>query len=256
MAKSRFLATMSHELRTPLNAILGFSEIMRDEAFGKMGNTLYRGYSKDIHDSGTHLLKLINEILDISRIEAGKHALNEKALYLSEIARDAINMMEVKARQKNITLRADYDRTLDLIWVEEQALKQIILNLLSNALKFTSSEGEIQVKVGWTSFGGQYISVADTGTGIPEDEIPIVLSSFGQGSIVTKDAEQGTGLGLSIVQALLNIHQGRLELKSRLQKGTEAIAFLPAKRIIPKQMLDENITPSSETPLPNVKIAG
>ncbi len=230
-AKSRFLATMSHELRTPLNAILGFSEIMRDEVLGPLNNENYREYSKDIHNSGAHLLKLINEILDISRIEAGKHELKEQKLSLVAIAEDARHMMDVKAKQKNVKLLTAYDDKLATVWVDEQAIRQIILNLLSNALKFTPTGGTVTLKVGWTAKGGQYISVKDTGPGIPEEEIPVVLSSFGQGSIAIKHAEPGTGLGLSIVQALLQVHQGRFDLKSELRKGTEAIAYLPHERV-------------------------
>ncbi len=232
LAKSRFLATMSHELRTPLNAILGFSEIMRDEIMGPVGNDTYKDYVKDIHDSGAHLLNLINEILDISRIEAGKHELNEEKFRLVNIADEALHMIKIKAKQKGVSLMRGFEKDLPPILGDERAMRQIILNLLSNALKFTPSGGTITVKVGWTRMGGQYLSVKDTGPGIPEAEIPIVLSSFGQGSIAIKHAEQGTGLGLSIVQALLFMHQGKFELKSKLRKGTEAIAFLPEARVM------------------------
>lgn len=245
LAKSRFLATMSHELRTPLNAILGFSEIMRDEVFGQLGNDQYREYVNDIHNSGSHLLKLINEILDISRIEAGKHEINEEYLNLATVVDDARHMMEIKAKQKDIKIVTAYEYGLPDVWVDERAIRQVTLNLLSNAMKFTPTGGEICIKVGWTSKGGQYFSVKDSGPGIPEEEIPIVLSSFGQGTIAIKHAEPGTGLGLSIVQALLQIHQGRFDLKSKLREGTEAIAYLPASRVSKKRSsppaLDDDI---------------
>ena len=231
MAKSRFLATMSHELRTPLNAILGFSEIMRDEVMGPMENTTYKDYVGDIHNSGAHLLKLINEILDISRIEAGKHELKEEKVKLISVVDEACHMINIKAKQKKVGLTTKYEKEMPTIWVDERAIRQITLNLVSNALKFTPSGGEITVKVGWTAKGGQYISIKDTGPGIPEDEIPIVLSSFGQGTIAINNAEQGTGLGLTIVQALLQMHQGSFELKSKLREGTEAIAYLPKDRV-------------------------
>ncbi|MEM7291194.1 MAG: HAMP domain-containing sensor histidine kinase, partial [Pseudomonadota bacterium] len=234
MAKSRFLATMSHELRTPLNAVIGFSEMMKDEVLGPLENESYREYSSDIHSSGTHLLKLINEILDISRIEAGKHHLEEQTLSLVSVVDQARHIMEVKARQKNVKLLTHYDEALATVWIDERAIYQVTLNLLSNALKFTPSGGTITLKVGWTAKGGQYISVKDTGPGIPENEIPVVLSSFGQGSIAIKDAEQGTGLGLTIVQSLLHMHQGRFDLKSKLREGTEAIAYLPKDRVTAK----------------------
>lgn len=231
MAKSRFLATMSHELRTPLNAILGFSEIMRDEVMGPMENETYKDYIGDIHNSGAHLLKLINEILDISRIEAGKHELKEEKVKLISVVDEACHMISIKAKQKNVTLTTKYEEDMPTIWVDERAIRQITLNLVSNALKFTPTGGEITVKVGWTAKGGQYISIKDTGPGIPEEEIPIVLSSFGQGTIAINNAEQGTGLGLTIVQALLQMHQGHFDLKSKLREGTEAIAYLPKDRV-------------------------
>ncbi|MEM9330705.1 MAG: HAMP domain-containing sensor histidine kinase [Pseudomonadota bacterium] len=245
LAKSRFLATMSHELRTPLNAILGFSEIMRDEVFGPLGSDTYKDYVKDIHNSGSHLLKLINEILDISRIEAGKHELNEENLKLVSVVEEARHMMEIKAKQKDITIKTSYHENLPHIWVDERAIRQISLNLLSNALKFTPVGGEITIKVGWTAKGGQYFSIKDSGPGIPEEEIPLVLSSFGQGTIAIKHAEPGTGLGLTIVQALLHMHQGRFSLNSKLREGTEAIAYLPKDRVSKKV----NDTPPLETNL-------
>lgn len=246
MAKSRFLATMSHELRTPLNAIIGFSEMMKDEILGPLENENYKEYSHDIHSSGSHLLKLINEILDISRIEAGKHELKEKKLSLVQVADEARHIMQVKAKQKNVKLITNYDGKLATIWIDERAIYQVTLNLLSNALKFTPSGGTITLKIGWTAKGGQYISVKDSGPGIPENEIPVVLSSFGQGSIAIKDAEQGTGLGLTIVQSLLHMHQGRFALKSKLREGTEAIAYLPKERVTVRSSAPEPQTTQPE----------
>ena len=240
MAKSRFLATMSHELRTPLNAILGFSEIMRDEIMGPVGNDSYKEYVADIHNSGSHLLKLINEILDISRIEAGKQELSESNVQLKSVVDEARHMMNIKAKQKGVALTTLYEENLPPIWVDERSIQQVTLNLISNALKFTPAGGHVVVKVGWTEKGGQYISVKDSGPGIPEDEIPIVLSSFGQGTIAINNAEQGTGLGLTIVQALLQMHQGTFELKSKLREGTEAIAYLPRERVTRSKNKDKD----------------
>jgi len=232
MAKSQFLATMSHELRTPLNAILGFSEVMRNEMLGPIGNESYKDYLSDIHSSGQHLLKLINEVLDLSRIEAGKRELKEELTSLVAIAEEARGLMEFKSRQKNIRIIEVYDEGLPKIVVDEQAMRQVLLNILSNALKFTLAGGEIVVKVGRTQAGGQYMSVRDNGPGIPEHEIPIVLSAFGQGSISLKTAEQGTGLGIAIVQALVHLHDGNFILRSEVGVGTEAIVTLPAKRVV------------------------
>ncbi|MBN9670268.1 sensor histidine kinase [Roseibium aggregatum] len=230
IAKSRFLATMSHELRTPLNAILGFSEIMKDEVLGPMQNNNYQSYAADIHGSGQHLLNLINEILDLSRIEAGRHELHEEALLLDDVVEECGTMMKVRAKAKSISLHHAHEPGLPRVWADERALRQVVLNLLSNAVKFTPAGGDVRVKVGWTTEGGQYVSIKDTGPGIPEEEIPIVLEAFGQGSHAIKSAEPGTGLGLSIVQALIGMHDGRFSLKSTLGEGTEVTVSLPASR--------------------------
>jgi two-component system cell cycle sensor histidine kinase PleC len=232
LAKSRFLASMSHELRTPLNAILGFSEVMANEVLGPMGNQTYREYASDVHDSGQHLLDLINEILDLSRIEAGRYQLNEEPLMLLHVVEDCCHLMELKARNKDIRIVQDFESAMPRLYADERAVRQIALNLLSNAVKFTSSGGEIRVRAGWTAGGGQYLSVRDNGPGIPADEIPIVLSAFGQGSIAIKSAEQGTGLGLPIVQGLLAMHGGEFQLHSKLREGTEAIAIFPPARVM------------------------
>ncbi len=232
LAKSRFLASMSHELRTPLNAILGFSEVMDSEVLGPLENKTYKEYVGDIHRSGQHLLNLINEILDLSRIEAGRYELQEEAVALTDIAEDCIGMVQLKARSKNISITSRFEKDLPAVWGDERALRQVALNLLSNAVKFTPQGGKVEVKVGWTAGGGQYISIKDNGPGIPEEEIPVVLSAFGQGAIAIKSAEQGTGLGLPIVQAVLDQHDGELILKSKLREGTETIAILPARRVL------------------------
>jgi two-component system cell cycle sensor histidine kinase PleC len=232
LAKSRFLASMSHELRTPLNAILGFSEMMSNEVLGPMGNEQYKSYANDINQSGQHLLKLINEILDLSRIEAGKQELNEEPLELAAIIEDCIGLVRLKANQKNIRIEHAFERNMPPLLADERSVRQVALNLLSNAVKFTPQGGAIKVKVGWTASGGQYLSVRDNGPGIPEDEIPIVLSAFGQGSIAIKSAEQGTGLGLPIVQALMSMHDGVFKLKSKLREGTEGLAIFPASRVM------------------------
>jgi len=232
LAKSRFLASMSHELRTPLNAILGFSEIMANEVLGPMQNENYKSYAGDINQSGQHLLKLINEILDLSRIEAGKQELNEEPLDLAAIVEDCIGLVRMKANQKNIRIEHAFEKNMPRLLADERSVRQVALNLLSNAVKFTPQGGAIKVKTGWTSSGGQYLSVRDNGPGIPEDEIPIVLSAFGQGSIAIKSAEQGTGLGLPIVQALMNMHGGVFKLKSKLRDGTEGLALFPASRVM------------------------
>lgn len=232
LAKSRFLASMSHELRTPLNAILGFSEVMAKEVLGRIDNPSYREYARDINDSGQHLLDLINEILDLSRIEAGRYQLNEEPLALAVVAEDCCHLMELKARTKNVRILSQFEQSLPRLFADERAARQIVLNLLSNAVKFTPGGGEIIVCAGWTAGGGQYVSIRDNGPGIPPDEIPVVLSAFGQGAIAIKSAEQGTGLGLPIVQGLMALHGGTFELHSKLREGTEAIVIFPASRVM------------------------
>ncbi|MCW5680580.1 MAG: HAMP domain-containing histidine kinase [Xanthobacteraceae bacterium] len=232
LAKSRFLAQMSHELRTPLNAILGFSEVMKDEVLGAHSVPAYKEYAADIHDSGGHLLNLINEILDLSRIEAGRYELNEEPVNVVFIAEDCHHMTKMRAGVRGITIHALYEPDLPKLWADERALRQICLNLLSNAIKFTPQGGEVFVKVGWTASGGQYISVRDTGPGIPEEEIPVVLASFGQGSNAIKSAEQGAGLGLPIVKGLVDLHGGTFTLRSKLREGTEVLVTFPAERVM------------------------
>ncbi len=172
LAKSRFLATMSHELRTPLNAILGFSEVMKSELFGPHASPSYKEYSNDIHSSGQHLLMLINEILDLSRVEAGRYELKEEAVSLPGVVEECRHLLALRAKTKNIEVIEEIDEDLPRIWADERALRQITLNILSNAIKFTPQGGKIVMKVDWTALRGQYVSIRDTGPGIPESEIP------------------------------------------------------------------------------------
>ncbi len=232
LAKSRFLATMSHELRTPLNAILGFSEVMKEELFGPHGVPAYREYSNDIHTSGQHLLMLINEILDLSRVEAGGYDLKEEPVSLPDVVQDCCRLLSMRAKGRNLTVTQAIEEGLPRLWADERAVRQVTLNLLSNAIKFTPQGGSIAVKVGWTRNGGQYASIQDTGPGIPPEEIPIVLSSFGRGSLAHKNAEEGTGLGLPIVKGLIELHGGQFRLTSRVRQGTEAVAIFPPERVM------------------------
>ena len=232
MAKSRFLATMSHELRTPLNAILGFSEVMKNEVFGPHAVPSYKEYAGDIHASGQHLLNVINEILDLSRVEAGRYELQEEVVDLTAIVEDCLHMLEMRAHGRNLTVKALFEKGLPRIWADERALRQVALNVLSNAIKFTPPGGEITVKVGWTVSGGQFLSIRDTGSGIPEEEIPVVLTSFGRGADAIKRAQEGTGLGLPIVKSLIDLHGGSFTLKSKVREGTEVIITIPPERVM------------------------
>jgi two-component system, cell cycle sensor histidine kinase PleC len=232
VAKSRFLATMSHELRTPLNAILGFSEVMKSQLLGPINNPSYLDYSTNIHDSGRHLLHVINEILDLSRIEAGRYELNEEPILLADVAEDCQRLLKLRAESKGLTLELAFAPGLAHVQADERATRQICLNLISNALKFTPRGGRIILSVTPAPDGGQVLMVKDNGPGIPKDEIPKVLQAFGQGSLAHKTAEGGTGLGLPIVQNLIALHGGTFELQSELRKGTSAIVVYPASRVL------------------------
>jgi two-component system, cell cycle sensor histidine kinase PleC len=193
---------------------------------------MYKDYAGDIHNSGVHLLNLINEILDLSRIEAGRYELNEEAVSLNRIVEDCHHLLKLRAGNRGITLHELFEPDMPRLWADERAVRQICLNLLSNAIKFTPQGGEIWLKVGWTASGGQYMSVKDTGPGIPEEEIPVVLASFGQGSNSIKSAEQGAGLGLPIAKNLIDLHGGTFTLKSKLRIGTEVVVTFPPERVM------------------------
>ncbi|WP_330083233.1 HAMP domain-containing sensor histidine kinase [Methylocystis iwaonis] len=241
LAKSRFLATMSHELRTPLNAILGFSEVLKNELFGPHSNPAYKEYSSDIHSSGQHLLMLINEILDLSRVEAGRYELKEESVSLVNVAQECRHLLTIRAQKRDINLVEALEPSMPRIWVDERAVRQVILNLLTNAIKFTPQGGQVTLKVGWTSAGGQYVAIKDTGPGIPEEEIAVVMASFGRGTLAQKNADEGTGLGLPIVKGLVELHGGQFMLKSKVREGTEAIVIFPPQRVM-------NALPKFETP--------
>lgn len=251
-AKSRFLATMSHELRTPLNAIMGFSEVMERELLGPIGNDTYRDYASNIHASGSHLLNIINEILDLSRIEAGRYDLNEETILLTDIAEDCQRLVKIRADAKGLQIIEDFAPDLPQVWADPRAMRQICLNLLSNALKFTPKGGRIVLSVGHGEDGGQFLSVKDTGPGIPKDEIPRVMQAFGQGSLAHVTAEGGTGLGLPIVKNLIQLHGGTFSIKSELRKGTEVTVNLPKQRVLhavaPLQPLGQERHRSAESP--------
>jgi two-component system cell cycle sensor histidine kinase PleC len=179
-----------------------------------------------------HLLGLINEILDLSRIEAGRYELNEEAVSLLQVAEECHHLLKMRAATRGIVIHELFETDMPRLWADERATRQICLNLLSNAIKFTPQGGEIWLKIGWTAAGGQYLSVKDTGPGIPESEIPIVLDTFGQGSNAIKSAEQGAGLGLPIVKSLIELHGGTFSLKSKLREGTEVVITFPPERVM------------------------
>jgi len=232
VAKSRFLATMSHELRTPLNAILGFSEIMKEEILGPHTVPVYKEYAADIHKSGEHLLNLIGEILDLSRVEAGRYEMNEDAVTVQHIGEECKDMLDLRAQERGVHVVEDFEQDLPILYGDERAVRQIWLNLLSNAIKFTPRGGTITLSVARGRNGGLMMSVTDNGPGIPQEEIPVVLSAFGQGSLKRQKAEEGAGLGLPIVQGLAKLHGGTLTLTSEVGVGTRATVEFPPERIL------------------------
>lgn len=247
LARSRFLATMNHELRTPLNAILGFSEVMKNEVLGPMQNRTYRDYAGDIHASGGHLLSLINEILDLSRLETGRFELHEEPVALAAIVRACESMLAGEARGRELSLAVEIEPELPRLQADPAALRRAVLNLLSNAIKFTPVGGAITLQAGWTAGGGQYVSVQDTGPGIHAGELSHVLSSFGQGENAIRMAKPGAGMGLPMVGALIRLHGGTFELRSTTGDGTLAILCLPRSRVLDETSHDapeiENVIP-------------
>jgi two-component system cell cycle sensor histidine kinase PleC len=231
-AKSDFLARMSHELRTPLNAILGFSEVIRDRTFGNEALDRYADYAGSIHVSGRHLLGLVNDVLDLSKIEAGKVELSESVFDLVAVAADVIRLVEPLAARKSLDLTLEAPPAL-AIRADELAIRQILVNLLSNALKFTLREGRVALRITDTAHGPLTITVSDSGVGIPLADLDRVLESFGQGRHdVAAHDERGTGLGLPIVKGLVEAHGGVLRLVSDVGVGTTVTVDLPASRIV------------------------
>jgi two-component system cell cycle sensor histidine kinase PleC len=256
-AKSQFLANMSHELRTPLNAILGFSEVMKDEILGPLENDTYKTYSDDIHKSGQHLLNLINQILDLSRIEAGRYELQEEPVSLAKVMDDCQKLLKLRAESKGVRIVEQFNNEIAPLWAEQRAIRQICLNLLSNAVKFTPANGVITLSAGTTPDGEQFLAVKDDGPGIPEIEIPRVMSPFGQGTLSQETAEGGSGLGLPIVKGLVDLHGGRFELNTRVRQGTEVKVIFPAHRVMqPTLFLGKHSHASGLPEVATMQVAG
>ena len=232
-AKSQFLANISHELRTPLNAILGFSEIMKAEMFGPLGSPQYRGYAADIHHSGSHLLTVINDILDLSKIEAGKFELNEEDCDPVRLVRDAVRFVAERAASAGLGLQQRLAPGLPAVRADGRLIKQILLNLLSNAIKFTPDGGLVTVVAEMDREGGLSLSVADTGVGIAADQLERVLQPFTQVENTLTRTHAGTGLGLPLCKSLIELHGGRLVLESAVGRGTTVTIILPKERMLP-----------------------
>ena len=233
-AKSEFLAAISHELRTPLNAVIGFSEVMMTEAFGPLGKPVYAEYAGDIHHSAAHLLELINDILDVSKIEAGKLNLDEEETDLETLIRSTARLVDPRAGENGVLLELLIAEGMPEVVLDARAIKQVLLNLLSNAVKFTDRGGRVTLKAGVGPTGDFLLRVEDSGIGMSREEIEVALTPFGQVDSSLSRKFQGTGLGLPLSKGLVELHGGQLEIDSRKPGGTSVIVCLPAWRVVAK----------------------
>jgi PAS domain S-box-containing protein len=240
--KSEFLANMSHELRTPLNAIIGFSDMIRKQSFGPVGSPKYLEYINDINESGTHLLKIINDILDLSKIEAGKIELHEEQVNVPDTVEGCLLLVRTRARECGVTLTSETPDDLPALYADERMLKQILINLLSNAIKFTPTGGEVKVKSWCRADTGFVFQVMDTGIGIALDDIPNALAPFKQIDGELNRQFDGTGLGLPLTKSLTELHGGSLDLQSEIGVGTTVTIRFPAERII-RNSPSKNLSP-------------
>jgi PAS domain S-box-containing protein len=231
-SKSEFLANMSHELRTPLNAIIGFAEILKDQLFGPVGQPQYVEYAADIYDSGQLLLSLINDILDMSKIEAGKRELADSELDIEGIATSVMRLVAARAKAGKLKFHADIPRDLPNLRAEERAIKQILTNLLTNAIKFTPEGGTVTLSAKIDEKGGMAIGIADTGIGIAPEDIAIAMAPFGQIESALSRKNQGTGLGLPLTRSLVELHGGVFDLKSEIGNGTTVTVTFPKTRVV------------------------
>ncbi|HEX9768161.1 MAG TPA: ATP-binding protein [Kiloniellales bacterium] len=231
-AKSEFLATMSHELRTPLNAIIGFSEMIKDEVLGPEGVAKYREYAKDIHFSGHHLLSIINDILDLSKVESGAAELREEIIDVPILLRSVDRLVRHRAERGYIRLEQDFPADLPGVTADKRKLKQILVNLLSNAINFTEPGGTVTLKAWCRRDSGFVFQVTDTGIGIAAKDIPKALSQFGQVDSALNRKQMGTGLGLPLSKSLTELHGGALDLQSQIGAGTTVTVRLPAARMV------------------------
>ena len=230
-AKSEFLANMSHELRTPLNAIIGFSEML-ESGYGGTLSERQASYTKDIHDSGQHLLQIINNVLDMSKVEAGQYQLYETAVDLRDVARASIAILSGRAREQGLTLELAIDSTLPCVMADERTLRQVLLNLLSNAVKFTRGGGRVTVTGGVQQDGDLAIHVGDTGIGIAPEALDFVMEPFRQANGSFSREYEGTGLGLTISKNFIELHGGKRAIESEVGVGTTVSVILPAFRVL------------------------
>ncbi len=232
-AKSRFVWNMSHELRTPLNAIIGFSELMDREIFGPLGDPRYAGYARDIAMSGRHLLAIVNNILDIAKIESGRETLREEAVDLGEMMDGCLNAIKPLCVAAGVALESRRPETRVRLWIDGTRIRQVLINLLGNGVKFTPKGGRVELKAALRRDGALEFVVTDTGIGMRQEDIPTALSSFGQIDCPLTRRYQGTGLGLPLAHMMVRLHGGHLEIESVPGRGTEVTVRLPKDRVLP-----------------------
>ncbi|MPZ10935.1 MAG: PAS domain S-box protein [Kiloniellaceae bacterium] len=230
-AKTEFLANMSHELRTPLNAVIGFSEIMESELLGPLGSNQYKSYAADIHESAQHLLTLINDILDVAKIEAGAHELRDEEVDPYDVVGAVERLVTERAKRAELALTVSLPENLPRLRADERKLKQVLLNLMSNAIKFTPEGGRVALAAHRGADGTFVFEVSDTGIGIAAEDIPRAFAPFEQVDSRLSRQFEGTGLGLPLSDGFVRLHGGHLELKSQPGVGTRAIVTLPAERV-------------------------
>ena len=225
-AKTSFLANMSHELRTPLNAIIGMSEVMDKQMFGALGDERYESYAGDIFRSGTFLLNMINDILDLSAIDADELTIHKTKLDSSEVAKDCRAMVQATALKRDIEIEISVHKNAETIWADDRALRQITINLLSNAVKFSPRNSTVKLEIA-NDADNTLLLVKDQGRGIPAHKLETITNRFDRGNVAATDAVEGTGLGLSIVESLVKLHDGQLRINSAEGTGTTATVALP-----------------------------
>jgi PAS domain S-box-containing protein len=234
-AKSEFLAKISHEMRTPLNAIIGFSEVMMEERFGPVGNERYRDYLKDINTSGSHLVSLLNDLLDLSKIEAGKMELSFERVNLNELTQQSVAIMQPQAARARVVVRSALSMSVPDIIADARSVRQIVLNLLSNSIKFTGAGGQVIVSTAATTERGEVmLRVRDTGIGMSSKDIEVALQPFRQLTASPRSGDNGTGLGLPLTKALVEANRARFSIKSAVNAGTLVEIVFPAARVLPE----------------------
>jgi len=233
-AKTGFLANMSHELRTPLNAIIGFAEVLENEVMGELGHRRYKDYARDVRESGQHLLALINDLLDLSKAEAGRLELDEDEVNLAGAIRQSIAMVQPRADTNGVALTESLPGETPILYADQRKIKQILINLLTNAVKFTESGGEVRVCLTWAD-EEPVISVRDDGIGIAQEDLDRIMQPFAQVDTSMNRKYEGTGLGLPLVNSLVELHGGTMTIDSKPGTGTRVDVHLPSSRVMRRQ---------------------